>query len=128
MNSEIALKLFKKYGFNSANSLPYLCFIGNRVGIAFKYSDKCYGAIERATFFDNPEEMDNFLKMYRKYIDSGKGENISIVLDNYQVMFPNIIYTREDELIGGNNSNLNKRLLDIITESINANKSENIFI
>ncbi len=99
MNSEIALKLFKKYGFNSANSLPYLCFIGNRVGIAFKYSDKCYGAIERATFFDNPEEMDNFLKMYRKYIDSGKGENISIVLDNYQVMFPNIIYTREDKAL-----------------------------
>ena len=39
-----------------------------------------------------------------------------------------IIDVREDELIRGNNSNLNKNLLDIITESINANKSENIYI
>ena len=38
-----------------------------------------------------------------------------------------IIYVRNDELIEGNNSNLNKKLLDIITESINANKSEKIY-
>ena len=37
-----------------------------------------------------------------------------------------IIEVKDNELIGGNDSVLKAKLLDIITKSINVNKSENI--
>ncbi len=99
MNGEKALKVFKKYGFNSTNSSPYLCSIGNRIGVSFKYNDNRFGLIERSTFFDNLYELDTFLKLYRNYLDNGKSEHIYMLLDNYQVMFPNLIYAKDDEAV-----------------------------
>ena len=99
MNGEKALKVFKKYGFNSTNSSPYLCSIGNRIGVSFKYNDNRFGLIERSTFFDNLNELDTFLKLYRNYLDNGKSEHIYILLDNYQVMFPNLIYAEDDKAV-----------------------------
>ena len=99
MNGEKALKVFKKYGFNSTNSSPYLCSIGNRIGVSFKYNDNRFGLIERSTFFDNLNELDTFLKIYRNYLDNGKSEHIYMLLDNYQVMFPNLIYAKDDKAV-----------------------------
>lgn len=99
MNGEKALKIFKKYGFNSTNSSPYLCSIGNRIGVSFKYNDNRFGLIERSTFFDNLNELDTFLKLYRNYLDNGKSEHIYMLLDNYQVMFPNLIYAKDDKAV-----------------------------
>ena len=99
MNGEKALKVFKKYGFNSTNSSPYLCSIGNRIGVSFKYNDNRFGLIERSTFFDNLNELDTFLKLYRNYLDNGKSEHIYMLLDNYQVMFPNLIYAKDDKAV-----------------------------
>jgi len=99
MNGEKALKVFKKYGFNSTNSSPYLCSIGNRIGVSFKYNDNRFGLIERSTFFDNLYELDTFLKLYRNYLDNGKSEHIYMLLDNYQVMFPNLIYAKDDKVV-----------------------------
>lgn len=99
MNGEKALKVFKKYGFNSTNSSPYLCSIGNRIGVSFKYNDNRFGIIERSTFFDNLNELDTFLKLYRYYLDNGKSEHIYMLLDNYQVMFPNLIYAKDDKVV-----------------------------
>ena len=99
MNGENALKVFKKYGFNSTNSSPYLCSIGNRIGVSFKYNDNRFGLIERSTFFDNLYELDTFLKLYRNYLDNGKSEHIYMLLDNYQVMFPNLIYAEDDKAV-----------------------------
>lgn len=99
MNGEKALKVFKKYGFNSTNSSPYLCSIGNRIGVSFKYNDNRFGLIERSTFFDNLYELDTFLKLYRNYLDNGKSEHIYMLLDNYQVMFPNLIYAEDDKAV-----------------------------
>ena len=99
MNGEKALKVFKKYGFNSTNSSPYLCSIGNRIGVSFKYNDNRFGLIERSTFFDNLNELDTFLKLYRNYLDNGKSEHIYMLLDNYQVMFPNLIYAKDDKVV-----------------------------
>ena len=99
MNGEKALKIFKKYGFNSTNSSPYLCSIGNRIGVSFKYNDNRFGLIERSTFFDNLNELDTFLKIYRNYLDNGKSEHIYMLLDNYQVMFPNLIYAKDDKAV-----------------------------
>ena len=99
MNGEKALKVFKKYGFNSTNSSPYLCSIGNRIGVSFKYNDNRFGLIERSTFFDNLNELDTFLKLYRNYLDNGKSEYIYMLLDNYQVMFPNLIYAKDDKAV-----------------------------
>lgn len=99
MNGEKALKVFKKYGFNSTNSSPYLCSIGNRIGVSFKYNDNRFGLIERSTFFDNLYELDTFLKLYRNYLDNGKSEHTYMLLDNYQVMFPNLIYAKDDKVV-----------------------------
>ncbi len=99
MNGEKALKVFKKYGFNSTNSSPYLCSIGNRIGVSFKYNDNRFGLIERSTFFDNIYELDTFLKLYRNYLDNGKSEHTYMLLDNYQVMFPNLIYAKDDKVV-----------------------------
>lgn len=99
MNGEKALKVFKKYGFNSTNSSPYLCSIGNRIGVSFKYNDNRFGLIERSAFFDNLYELDTFLKLYRNYLDNGKSEHIYMLLDNYQVMFPNLIYAKDDKVV-----------------------------
>ena len=99
MNGEKALKVFKKYGFNSTNSSPYLCSIGNRIGVSFKYNDNRFGLIERSTFFDNLNELDTFLKLYRNYLDNAKSEHIYMLLDNYQVMFPNLIYAKDDKAV-----------------------------
>ena len=99
MNGENALKVFKKYGFNSTNSSPYLCSIGNRIGVSFKYNDNRFGLIERSTFFDNLNELDTFLKLYRNYLDNAKSEHIYMLLDNYQVMFPNLIYAEDDKAV-----------------------------
>ena len=99
MNGEKALKVFKKYGFNSTNSSPYLCSIGNRIGVSFKYNDNRFGLIERSTFFDNLNELDTFLKLYRNYLDNAKSEHIYMLLDNYQVMFPNLIYAEDDKAV-----------------------------
>ena len=99
MNGEKALKVFKKYGFNSTNSSPYLCSIGNRIGVSFKCNDNRFGLIERSTFFDNIYELDTFLKLYRNYLDNGKSEHTYMLLDNYQVMFPNLIYAKDDKVV-----------------------------
>ena len=93
MNFDVALKLFKKYGFNSVNDLPYLSIYNDKIGVSFRYVDSCYGTIERTTFFEELEELEQFLKLYRKYVDNGG--SIHMALDNYQVMFPNVIYVKD---------------------------------
>ena len=99
MNFEVALKLFKKYGFNSNNDSPYLSYINNKVGIAIKYVDKCFGRIERTCLFEDYEKFEVFLKLYRAYIDHGKNEGIYIKVDDYRAMFPNIIFIKDEKLV-----------------------------
>ena len=114
MDSDIALKLFRKYGFNSVNDSPYLSVINDKIGISFKYNDSCFGWLERTVLFNEVQELELFLKMYRKYLNYGKGEAITIQLDDYRVMFPNVLFVKDNKVV------LNEEMLNgfVVKESL----------
>ena len=99
MDSDVALKLLKKYGFNSVNDSPYLSIINNKFGLSIKYNDRCFGWVERTTLFNDEKEFEQFLKCYRKYLNYGKGIGINIRLDDYQIMFPNILFVKDEKIV-----------------------------
>ena len=122
MNYDLALKLLKKYGFNSINDSPYLSCINNRFGVAIKYIDRCFGKIERTFLFDDEKKMDAFLKLYRRYLDYGKRNEICIQVDDYRVMFPNVVFVKEGKLV------LNEELLEGLVSKEKCNNLEKLKI
>lgn len=93
---ESALTLFRKYDFNSTTSFPYLFSSDNNVGLVFLYYDDDYGTLQRAKIFDNEEILEDFLKKYRWYLDNGLSNNVRMVLDDYEIMNPHVIFLRNN--------------------------------
>ena len=96
------LQIFKKYGFSSKNSFPYIYRINNGVGVCYRIDDSIYGNLERIALFNNIEELDLFLKRYSWYKKYKNKKHIRIVLNNYQVLFPSISYMIDDKLVFNN--------------------------
>ena len=59
-----ALKILKKYGYNSKSVHPYLYIKNKDIGINYSYIDNKYGIIERIKTFKNEGDLDFFLKKY----------------------------------------------------------------
>lgn len=93
---ESALSLFRKYDFNSTTSFPYLFSSNERVGLVFLYYDDDYGTLQRAKFFDNEEILEDFLKKYRWFLDNGLKNNVRMILDNYEVLNPHVVFLRNN--------------------------------
>ncbi len=102
------IEVFKKYGFSSKNTYPYIYRIKNGVGVCYRIDDSIYGSLERIALFNTLEELDLFLKRYSWYKKNKDKEHIKVVLNNYQVLFPSVSYMIDDKLVF--NSDIGKEL------------------
>ena len=94
-----ALKIFKKYGYNSKSVHPYL-YINDKVfGVNYSYIDDVYGIVERVATFKDESEMDLFLKRYQWYKLNGRTNNVHIELSNYEISNPHVMYIRNNHVM-----------------------------
>ncbi len=96
---ESALKILKKYGYNSMTVHPYLYKKNNEIGINYSYIDDKYGITERVASFYSDLELDKFLKRFQWYKLNGKKENVSMRLNNYEISNPQVLYIRNNHVM-----------------------------
>lgn len=99
LDFDIALELLNKYGYTSISVHPFVYQSGDSIGICYTYEDEDYGVLERISVFDNKEEFDEFLKKYHWYLKNGKNYNVRMILDNYEVINPKVIYLRNEKIM-----------------------------
>lgn len=92
-----ALRILKKYGYNSINNHPYLYIKGNDIGINYSYVDDIYGVMERVAIFNNDIDMDIFLKKFQWY-KSNKNK-VSMRLNDYEIPNPVVYYVKDNHVI-----------------------------
>ena len=94
-----ALKIFKKYGYNSKSVHPYL-YINDKVfGVNYSYIDDIFGIVERVATFKDENDMDLFLKRYQWYKLNGRANNVHIELSNYEISNPHVMYIRNNHVM-----------------------------
>lgn len=93
------IELLRKYDFSSTTSHPYVYVNNDNIGICFSYYDENYGLLERVKFFDNIEILEDFLKKLKWFRDNGRANNVSIVLDDYQIVNPKVIFLRNQKVM-----------------------------
>lgn len=97
-----ALKILKKYGYNSKTVHPYLYKNNNEIGVNYSYIDNKYGITERVVSFHNDIDLDLFLKKYQWYKLNGKKYNVKLKLNNYEVPNPEVLYIRNNHVMTDN--------------------------
>lgn len=93
---DAALTLLRKYNFNSTTSFPYLFSSDDKVGLVYSYYDDEYGTLQRAKFFEDEEILEEFLKRYRWYLDNGEKNNVRMILDDYEIVDPHVLFLRNN--------------------------------
>ena len=93
-----ALKILKKYGYDSVNNHPYIYNKGNDVGINYSFVDNIYGVIERIALFDNDIDLDIFLRKYQWY-KNNVNNNVSLKLSDYEVYDPKVYYVKDNHVM-----------------------------
>ena len=99
LDFDTALNLMRKYGYSSTSVHPYIYKKGDKLGICYSYIDEQYGILERIKFFDNSEIFEEFLKKLSWFKENGKKYNVRIVLDNYEIEDPKLMFLRNDKLM-----------------------------
>lgn len=99
LDERTALTLLKKYGYDSTSLHPYLYKKENKIGICFSYVDDNFGILERVQVFNTAEEMDEFLKAFQWCKTNGKLNNVRMILDNYELVEPKVLYLRNEKLM-----------------------------
>ena len=94
-----ALKIFKKYGYNSKSVHPYLYVCDKVIGINYSYIDDVFGIVERIATFKEENEMDLFLKKFQWYKLNGRVNNVHIELSNYEISNPHVMYIRNNHVM-----------------------------
>ena len=94
-----ALELMKKYGYDSASLHPFIYSKDNTIGICYSYVDDNFGILERTFYFSTVEEMDQFLKEFKWCKDHGKENNVRMILDNYEIVNPKVLYLRNEKVM-----------------------------
>ena len=97
-----ALKILKKYGYNSKTVQPYLYKNNNEIGINYSYIDDKYGITDRVVSFHNDIDLDLFLKRLQWYKLNGKKYNVSLKLNNYEVPNPQVLFIRNNHVMTDN--------------------------
>lgn len=95
MTLEEAYSVGKKYGFTFNGIGPSLSVINNKVGVCLNLLDQNYGYLKRNFSFESVSDFDSFLKKYNFYLRNKDKENTYIVLDNYEILNPTILYSFE---------------------------------
>ena len=96
---ESALKVFKKYGYNSKTVHPYLYKNNKEIGVNYSYIDNKFGITERVVSFHNEIDLDLFLRRYQWYKLNGKKYNVTLKLNNYEVSNPEVLYIRNNHVM-----------------------------
>ena len=99
MTLESALKIFKKYGYNSKTVHPYLYKNNNEIGVNYSYIDSKFGITDRVVSFHNEIDLDLFLRRYQWYKLNGKKYNVQLKLNNYEVPNPEVLYIRNNHVM-----------------------------
>ena len=99
---ESALKILKKYGYNSKTVQPYLYIKNKEIGINYSFIDSKYGITERVISFHNDIDLELFLKKYQWYKLNGKKQGVVLKLNNYEVANPEVLYIRNDHVMTDN--------------------------
>lgn len=94
-----ALELMKKYGYDSASLHPFIYSKDNTIGICYSYVDDNFGILERTFYFSTVEEMDQFLKEFKWCKEHGKENNVRMILDNYEIVNPKVLYLRNEKVM-----------------------------
>lgn len=96
---ESALKILKKYGYNSMTVHPYLYKKNKEIGVNYSYIDNKYGITERVISFHNDIDLDLFLKKYQWFKLNGKKYKVSLKLNNYEISNPEVLYIRNNHVM-----------------------------
>ena len=96
---ESALKVFKKYGYNSKTVHPYLYKNNKEIGVNYSYIDNKFGITDRVISFHNEIDLDLFLRRYQWYKLNGKKYNVSMKLNNYEIPNPEVLYIRNNHVM-----------------------------
>lgn len=96
---ESALKIFKKYGYNSKTVHPFLYKNNREIGVNYSYIDNKFGITERVVSFHNEMDLDLFLRRYQWYKLNGKKYNVALKLNNYEVPNPEVLYIRNNHVM-----------------------------
>jgi len=99
MSLESALKIFKKYGYNSKTVHPYLYKNNKEIGVNYSYIDNKFGITDRVVSFHNEIDLDLFLRRYQWYKLNGKKYKVSLKLNNYEVPNPEVLYIRNNHVM-----------------------------
>lgn len=99
LDEQAALALMKKYGYDSVSLHPYLYKKDNKVGICYSYVDDNFGILERVRVFETVQEMDDFLKEFQWCKANGKNNHVRMILDNYELVAPKVLYLRNEKLM-----------------------------
>lgn len=99
LDIDSALKIMKKYGYNSKTFHPYLYFDGKDIGVNYSYIDNKYGVVERIYKCNSVVDLETFLKKYQWYKLNGKSKNVLMKLNNYEVSNPKVIYIRDNHVM-----------------------------
>ena len=116
INLDSALKILKKYGYNSRTVHPFLYKKNKEVGVYYSYIDEKYGITERVVSFHNDMDLDLFLKRYQWYKLNGKQNNVSLRLNNYEIPNPELLYIRNNHVMTDNEM-FNIKLYDKIEQN-----------
>lgn len=101
LDYNIALELLHKYGFTSTEH-PYLFIDEPNIGLCFVIDDENYGRLERKKIFTDVSIYEEFLKKLAWMRDNATKYNVKMVLDNYEIDEPHIMFLRNNRpmLIG----------------------------
>ena len=101
LDYNIALELLQKYGFSSTEH-PYIFFNEPHVGLCYVINDENYGRLERKKLFTDITIYEEFLKKLAWMRDNSFKYNVKMVLDNYEIEDPKIMFLRDNRpmLIG----------------------------
>ena len=101
LDYNIALELLHKYGFTSTEH-PYLFINEPNIGLCFIVDDENYGKLERKKIFTDINIYEEFLKKLAWMGDNATKYNVKMVLDNYEIEEPHIMFLRNNRpmLIG----------------------------
>lgn len=101
LDYNVALELLHKYGFTSIEH-PYLFMNDNNIGLCFIIDDENYGKLERKKIFTDINTFEEFLKKLAWMRDNASKYNVKMVLDNYEIDEPKIMFLRNNRpmLIG----------------------------
>lgn len=91
------LQILKTYNINSQKYEPTIYENNENIGICIDIKDPLFGYLTRVFLFNEPQELDNFLKGFFWYKRNHQKYNIKLKLNDYETKTPTIIYQYQNK-------------------------------